>query len=87
MCIAINLSRNDPYFCSLALWNPTTKEYNILPKPPRPYITTYELLGFGGYYKNEEDYKVLRVIEDRDKSFHQADVYKVELVVAIIKWA
>ncbi|XP_026451034.1 putative F-box protein At3g16210 [Papaver somniferum] len=45
------------FFC---LWNPTTNEYKLLPKPPSDLQVRWGIDGFG-YDSNKDDYKVIHI--------------------------
>ncbi|GMI74448.1 hypothetical protein like AT3G06240 [Hibiscus trionum] len=70
----------------VALWNPSTREFKILPqssvqRPPSADYTSFDGLGFG-YDSQTDDYKVLRFVISHfdDLSFdpnHQAELYSL----------
>ncbi|KAK8524837.1 hypothetical protein V6N13_015836 [Hibiscus sabdariffa] len=68
-----------------ALWNPSTREFKILPQSPVQDSTSFDCLGLGfGYDSRTDDYKVVRFVvnyfeEDSDAGSMFEHNYQVEL--------
>ncbi|KAM7462976.1 hypothetical protein LguiA_031097 [Lonicera macranthoides] len=78
LCLALKHKRNNhryPKLLEIALWNPATGDYRLLPVA-NPPIDSIHMVGFG-YDLSVNDYKIVRIITHDNKSL-RVDIYTLK---------